>query len=956
MSEFRAAGNGGSRAFLAYTARSATNEFHGALYHFLGHEDLNARGYFGAKGKARRNEFGVYVGGPVIKNRTFFAYHYSRLYARSGPQSGFANSAPIEAFRQGDFGRLSTDRWEAADALGRPIYGGQIFDPASTRAMRGVPLRDPFPNNAIPASHPMRSRVAAGIVPLMARPQASGLELNVQGGPDRSQTWALAVPTHIARVDHSFTDAFRTSHSFSRTSHPSVRNCGGALGCRFARDPFKDPSGNAAYFGTGVVETITAHHARQRFDWIIADNLLNHTMIGYDGLHMAGHSISAGAQWAARLWGPEGNGLLEPDAGPPEIRFVGNTLYSPLGSGWGRNGQAANHRYEVANDLTWIADRHSLKLGAEYRRRRYPLRGWANNVAGTFSFHRMQTGGFDGEGNNRSATGDPFASFLLGQVYSTQFQIPDFPTISDRYVALSVMDSYRVTDGLTVTVGLRFDYQTAIQERNDNMSTFDPNVPNPGAGGRQGAMIFAGAGPGRIGRRTLESPPRDAFGPRFGFAYRLGGRNVVRGGYAIYYSGVPHRGFDSVNTQGFRSTPTANDLTNGRLPAYFLDDGFPAGNIVLPPAIDPAIANNTSPVAITRDRGRLPRVQDWSFSVQRQLTRSVAFDLSYTGNRGSRLSVDRRVLGPAANANDPAILAGGARMLAARLDSETIGAARSALPYEGFVGSVAQALRPFPHVFNIGYLTVPAGNSFFHALRTKVEKRFADGAHFQASYAWSKLTGMGADSARYRDALGQGPQNPVDTHARERGLSALDAPHRVLASFTHALPIFREDKTGLAAAVLGGWAVAGLFRIESGRPINIAMANDLAPFLFNGQKRPDIVSNRVRIEHHGSFDAPTARFFDRAAFADPGPLRFGNASRTMDFVRGFHNVAEDFSLYKDTWVNERFKLRFETQFGNIFNRVVFCDPNRNWSSASFGRIFAQCNAPRSIQFGLRLDY
>ena len=159
------------------------------------------------------------------------------------------------------------------------------------------------------------------------------------------------------------------------------------------------------------------------------------------------------------------------------------------------------------------------------------------------------------------------------------------------------MDEIRVTPDLTVTVGLRFDYQSAIRERDDNMSTFDPGVPNPGAGGRLGAMIFAGAGPGRTGARTLESPPVDAFGPRIGIAYRVGDRNVVRAAYGIYYSQVPHAQFDSVNTLGFRFHPTANDLSNGRRPAYFLDDGVfgPQSNIVLPPSIDPSIGNNTSP-------------------------------------------------------------------------------------------------------------------------------------------------------------------------------------------------------------------------------------------------------------------------------------------------------------------------------------------------------------------------
>lgn len=942
--------------FAAYTGKLGTNEFHGAVYHFLGNDELNARGYFGNKSKARKNDFGIYVGGPIVKHKTFFAYHYNRLYVRSGAQSAFGNSTPIHALRQGAFGPLLSGRAVGVDVLGRAMYQGQIFDPASTRSAQAIPVRDPFVNNSIPESHPMRSRVAARVVPLMVQPQRSGLEFNVQGDPRGAQTWILDAPSHLLRLDHSFRENLRTNHVFSRTSHPAIRNCGGVGGCQVSSDPVSSPQGNANYYGEGFVEDITTHQARQRLDWIVANNLLTHATISYEEFHVIGHPLSAGAGWPLRLWGPGGNGLLEADAGPPAMSFTGNTRYSPLGNGWGRSGSLAKHRYQFGNDWTWIHDRHTVKIGGEYRHHRHPFRGWSNNIGGNFNFHRAHTGGFDAQGNNRPSTGDPFASFLLGQVNWTRFQIPDFPTIGEAYVAWSVIDEYRVTNNLTLTIGLRFDYQTAVRERDNNMSTFDPRVPNPGAGGRLGAMIFAGDGPGRTGSRTLELPPRDAFGPRIGFAYRLGRYNVIRGGYAIYYSGVPHRRFDAVNTLGFRSNPTANDLSNGLRPAYFLDDGFPPENVILPPSIDPAIGNNTSPVAITRDRVTLPRVQDWSFAIQRLVTRSMTLGLTYTGNRGSRLIADRRVLGPAANANSPEILSLGPSLLAVRADSHAAGSAGVPMPYRGFHRTVAQSLRPFPQMFNIGYMNVPAGNSFYHALRTKLEKRFSDGAHFQATYAWSKLTGMGTESVLYGDGLGQGPQNPIDTHSLERGLSTNDVPHQVLAAFTHPIPVFREKKVGLVARVLGGWAVAGIFRVEAGRPINIVMANDLGPFLFNGQKRPDILSSRVRMEYGGRFDVTTDSFFDRSAFADPGPLRFGNASRTMDFVRGFHNVAEDFSLFKDTWINEKFKLRFETQFGNIFNRVVFCDPNRNWSASTFGLTFAQCNTPRSIQFGLRLDF
>ena len=942
--------------YLSSTSKPGSSEFHGALYSLLGNDALNARGFFGAKARHRESNLGAFVGGPIVKNKTFFNYHYDRLAVRSGAQSGYGNSAPTRPFRLGDFARLVTPRVIAADALGRPVQQGQVFDPASTARAGGVPVRDPFPNNQIPIAHPLRSQVAGGVIPLMVSPDRPGSEFNVQGNPLGTQVWQLDAPSHHFRLDHSFNGRLRAALLFSRTSHPALRNCGGVDGCRSQRDPIQSPHLNGDYYGTGVYEDITTHHLRQQIDWVQSASVLNQTHFVYDEFHVHGHSLAAGAAWQRRLWGPSGNGLVATDAGPPALTFTGNTRYSPLGSEWGRSGFLANHQYGMGHTTTWITGRHTIKIGGDFRHHNYPFRGWANNEAGHFNFSRLHTGGFDAVGNNLAATGDPFASFLLGQVNSAHFQIPDFPTITENFVSWSVVDEYRLSTDLTVTIGLRFEYQSAIRERDDNMSTFAPDVPNPGAGGRLGAMIFAGDGPGRTGRRTLESPPRDAFGPRIGIAYRLGERTVVRGGYGIYYAGVPHGQFDVVNTLGFRFHPTAIDLSNGRASAFHLDAGFPQANVVLPPTIDPAVGNDTSPVAVTRDRATMPRIQEWTLTIQRQATRSVTLDLSYTGNRGSRLIADRRVLGPAANANSPEILAHGPGVLGAQLDANRAAEVGLGMPFSGFSRTAAQSLRPFPHMLNIGYLNVPAGNSFYHAMRAKLEKRFAEGAYFQASYTWSKLTGMGAGRIHPHDGLGQGPQNPTDTQALERGLSADDVPHRILAAFTHRVPFFQGKKAGLEAKVLGGWAVSGSVQVASGTPINVVMANDLAPFLFNGQKRPDIVSNRVRISHAGSFDAAADSVFDRSAFADPGPFRFGNASRTMNFVRGFGHFGENLSLFKDTWVNQKFKLRFETQFANLFNRTVFCDPNRNWSAASFGRAYSQCNQPRRVQFGLRFDF
>ena len=936
----------GPAGYLPATGRHGSSEFHGALYSYVGNDILNARGFSGIRSRFRETTAGGFIGGPVIKNKTFFTYHYERLASRSDAQPGFGNSVPVDAFRRGDFSRLARSRTVGVDAAGRAIQSGQVFDPASTGKLAGVPVRDAFPNNTIPLAHPFRSRVAEAVLPLMERPDRSGLEYNHQGVPFGLQAWRVDAPSHHLRLDHSFNSRVRAGVLMSRLSRPAMRNCGGPQGCRLS---VQDGPEGSVYAGSGVHEDITTHHVRQQFDWVVSNSLLAQVRLVYDEFHITGHPLSAGGNWQDRLWGPGGNGLLFRDTGLPSLTFTGNTRYSSLGSAWGSADRLANHQYGAGQGWTWFRGRQAVRFGGEFRYHSYPLRGWASNRAGTFNFHRLQTGGFDRFGHNLVDTGDPFASFLLGQVNSTHFQIPDSPTITESFLSLYLAHESRLTSSLTLTAGLRFDYQSAIRERHDNMSTFDPKVPNPGAGGRLGAMVFAGHGPGRIGSRTLEDPPLDAFGPHLGLAYRLGERTVLRGKYAVHYAGVPQGQITAVNTFGFRFHATATDLSNGQRPAYFLDSSFPQWAIVLPPAIDPAVGNDTSPVAVARDRAKLPRIQDWSLEIQRQLGRSGSMQIAYQGSRGSRLVADRLVLGTAANSNAPEVLALGAGALGTAASPEAASRA-------GFQRSSAQSLRPFPHMLDIGYMNVPAGNSFFHAFEARLEERFSEGGLLQLRYAWSKQTGMGAGLAQAADGLATGPQNPIDTQSLERGLGLADVPHRLLALFTHGLPQPGPGRAGLAGKFLRGWSLSGAIRVQSATPVNVVMANDLQPFLFNGQKRPDILTNRVRIRPSGAFDATKDRLFDRRAFADPGHLRFGNASRTMDFVRGFRSLSEDFSLFREAWIGPKFKLRLEAQVSNALNRIVLCDPNRNWNSVSFGMAFAQCNSPRAIRVGLRLDF
>jgi hypothetical protein len=197
-------------------------------------------------------------------------------------------------------------------------------------------------------------------------------------------------------------------------------------------------------------------------------------------------------------------------------------------------------------------------------------------------------------------------------------------------------------------------------------------------------------------------------------------------------------------------------------------------------------------------------------------------------------------------------------------------------------------------------------------------------------------------------------QNPLDP--LEWALSADDTPHVFLTGFTWEVPGSQHFTSGLAKAVLGGWNVSGIMRYESGRPLNVTMDNNLSGFLFNGQKRPNRVGGVTGVIADSHFDPNTDRYFDPAAWTDPGPLQFGSAPRRDGTIRSFPIYSEDLNIFKVFALADGKKIRFESMFGNLFNRTLFCDPNQNWSAPSFGQVSLQCNQPRSVQFAVRYDF
>jgi hypothetical protein len=327
--------------------------------------------------------------------------------------------------------------------------------------------------------------------------------------------------------------------------------------------------------------------------------------------------------------------------------------------------------------------------------------------------------------------------------------------------------------------------------------------------------------------------------------------------------------------------------------------------------------------------------------------------VSYIGNRGSRLNHHWEREGVDANMNHPDVLGLGTPVLQSNINSPLAQAAGILPPYPGFNGNVAQALRQFPQYQGIIWRGVPLGESQYHALEMVLERRFSGGFQARFGYTYSNLKNNGAESAQGDNGVNGGVQNPADP--LEYGLSGDDTPHVFLTGFTWQLP---GPESGLGKVLLGDWNVSGILRYESGRPLNVTMNNDLGGLLFNSQKRPNRAGGDP-VARDGDFDPFTDNYFNRDAWSDPGPLAFGNAPKQDGDVRGFPNFSEDINIFKVFPLGGTKNLRFEMQVGNLFNRVLYCDPGGaglNWTSTAFGTINTQCNTPRSFQLGFKFDF
>ncbi|MGH9439428.1 MAG: hypothetical protein ACRD22_16435, partial [Terriglobia bacterium] len=550
-------------------------------------------------------------------------------------------------------------------------------------------------------------------------------------------------------------------------------------------------------------------------------------------------------------------------------------------------------------------------------------------------------------------------------------------------------DSFKIRPRLTLNYGLRYDLDVPSTEAFNRFSDVNPTLPNPGAGNIPGAYTYFGSGPGRNGMTRPQNVYTKDLAPRIGFAYSFNDKTVIRGGYGIYYEPLKEGSFADQDNLGFFNTET---LQVGNGAPFQIDNGMPH---LVPPTgpLTPQGQNGNGGVIMVPPDVKPAQIQNWNLDVERQITHNLLVSVAYVGSKGTFLPA----LNIIPNQVNPAYLSLGSdlTMNAGCLANGSCPAATAAgihLPYAGFTGSLAQALRPFPQYGDFNqednsFTPDREGSSTYHAMQLSVTKRLSQGLSFLVSYTISKdITNAESEGPGVGGFIGANSfigQNSYD-RAAEKSLSELDTPQSLTGSFVYQLPLGSGRRylnhLGHADRLAKGWYVAGIGSYASGNPLAVygscgGTAGQIlfAGCEFTGSARVNLIPGTPETNKSSSFQPATTGFYNLNAFALPAPFTFGNEGRTLPHARGFASMNENFTLGKKTFIyGERVGIDFRAEFFNIFNRHIYQAPVGGTPfgtpfdpvgspgcpgpfACGFGAI-TSASGPRNIQFSMRITY
>jgi hypothetical protein len=919
--EFSQVGGG----FYNFTTKSGSNGFHGSGYEYLTNEDLDAyRPYFtptvpNTNPRSRKNDFGGTVGGPVWipkvyngKNKTFFFFSEEIFRNVTYPNGSSFLTLPTAAMRAGNFSSNAIYPGQnlGADPGGNALVNGGIYDPASrTMLANGTVVAQQFPGNIIPQSRfdPVAVKIQS-LEPAVTNANQTSNWVEACATPNNQQT-----PT--IKVDQVLPDNSKLSFYFNKltTNQLTSQLC-------------------MPYPISGVrVQAIYGTVPRLNYDKALTPTMLIHAGVGFQRFHNPDSSPAPVLQYdAVGQLGLKGSATNP--AGFPELTGLGGTqTLGPTNAN-----SYFDDTFTASATGTWVHGNHTSKLGGEWR-----LASWTDRnsrgAQGIYNFSANETADpynntstVNGNGVSGS-TGNGYASFLLGQVDTATVNSVQDPQLRRQAWGLFIQDTWKVTKKLTLDYGLRWDLQSWGHEIHYRWTEFGPTVPNPVDGNIPGAILYSGYGQGRCNCLFSNAYPY-SIAPRLGVAYQINSKTVFRGGAGVTYAPIATFGYVTnaailgvgYNLLNFPS-PTFG------IPATTLNQGLSYSPSALTTAsLAPGLYSNaagtpsSAPFFIDPNAGRAPRILQWSFGLQRQVTKDIVVESNFVGNRGAWLNNSTfdgglNTVNPSTFAKygiDPTTAAGQAT-LAATLGSAAGKASGVPLPYPTFplTQTVLQALKPFPQNSNNETIYgAPLGDSWYDSLQTKVTKRTSYGLSFQSAFTWSK--------AESTPANGTGN---IFNRGIFKSITSSNQPLIFNTGFTYQVQKYPFlPKNRFLQAAIADWNVGGLLQYSSGLPI----ATPSSPNTTYQEFGQSTLENRVPgqplylTNPNCNCINPTGQFvLNPAAWTSPAPGTWSTSAPYYSDFRQPRRPAESMSIGRTFRIRERKTLEVRAEFFNIFNRV-----------------------------------
>jgi hypothetical protein len=847
--------------------RSGTNQFHGTAYEFLRNTDLNAAGYDFAstvfvKPPLQRNQFGTTIGGPFIKNKLFFFADYEGL--RQSQRYFNFDSIPDVSDRQGILPVT------VVDPLTKTVYPAGTQIPISTLNLFAAQVLNnlPAPNG-----------------PGIANNYAALLLVRDYGDK------------YDAKIDGQINDRMSAFLRFSQRKDLD-----------YYQPDIPGPSGGD---GNGYIHTID-QNASAGYNWIVTPSSVLEARFGFD-------HVLAGKE-PAYLGGPSMEELYG-IAGLPTSPDLTGGLNSQNISGFSQLGrQTSNPQFQNPTsfnpkfDYSWNKGRHSLKVGYEFLDVRTeildvnPLYG-EDQYTGQFSkptcAELSEPATCTIPNSSSSVTSYNLADFIFGTPSIINLGNDAVVNLRQHVHSLFIQDDFRVTSKLTLNAGLRWDYATPLYERNNNYSDFDPAT---------GSMVQATSG--SLYNRSLVHPDDKDFGPRLGLAYSIDSKTVVRAGYGISYTFFNRVGsaLEGINApQELFGVISQSIPAGGPVPANFLttQNSFTTG-IDNPASFNPANSN----VVYIPSNTKWPYVQNWFFSLQRELGKNTLLEVAYNGNHSLRLPI--------------------------------IADYNEVIPGIG---------KPVPNYGPITWVD-PTGDNDYNGLSTRVEHRFGNGLYFLNSFTWGKALGDSEQALEYFSGYVEANPQNINNLAAERGPSSYDVKLNNVTSVVYELPFGKGKQFGsswnpVLNEVLGGWELNTINTAHTGQPLNVYYSSSVESALSNDYRgepflRPNVSGSAVS----QSTSSMINNYFAGYTFTTPSAASpFGDLGRNAFRAPNFEQW--DLGVDKTFQIREDIRLQFRSEFFNVLNNVNFGIPNTVSNNSAFGEIRTTYPA-REIQFALKL--